>query len=210
MDQIKFKNPELLKDAFTLAKGSKKAPYERLEFLGDRVVSLIVAEILLKKYPNENEGDIAKRLTFLVQASSMALIAQKIGLDRLIITDIDEMRQNESILCDVFEAYIGAMFLDQGFEVCQKFLKEVFIPLMTDDVPFEVKSFLQEWTMKQKMPLPKYSLLEKKGPDHCPVWTIELKVDSFPPIVCQSTSKHKGEQECAREFIKKYLHSDKI
>ncbi len=209
MDKIVFKNKALETEALTLARGGQKAPYERLEFLGDRVVGLVVADLLLEKYPTESEGDIAKRLTFLVQASSLASLAVDLGLDKLLMTDVPELRQNESILCDVFEAYVGAIYLDQGFDVCQKFLNKIFTPLMSERVPFEPKSFLQEWTMGRKMSLPKYTLIDKIGPDHSPTLTIELTVDTFPPIVCQASSKHKGEQECARQFIKKYLHSDK-
>ena len=129
-----FNQPQLFSKALTLARGNKSAQYERLEFLGDRVLGLIVSDMLLKHYPREKEGDIAKRFTALVREETLALVARQIGLPEQLITKEDELRSNDSILSDVMEAVLGAIFLDAGFEAARTFAEPLFMPLLIQDI----------------------------------------------------------------------------
>ena len=109
-----FKDKELLKKALSLSHHGKSAPYERLEFLGDRVLGLIVADMLYHTFPTEKEGELARRFTGLVREETLAHIAEQLKLGNLLITNENELRTNQSILADVCEAILGALYIDSG------------------------------------------------------------------------------------------------
>ncbi|HYD31513.1 MAG TPA: ribonuclease III, partial [Azospirillaceae bacterium] len=143
--------------------------YERLEFLGDRVLGLVVAHWLLERYPAEREGDLAKRHAGLVRREALSRVAQAIDLGRRLRLAPGEAegggRSNHTILADACEAVIGALYLDGGLEVASRFIRARWAPLL-DDVgapPLESKTALQEWAQARGLPLPVYETLSQSG-----------------------------------------------
>jgi len=206
----KWSDESLLERALTLASGSKKAAYERLEFLGDRVLGLVVAEMLYKHFPDEEEGALAKRHTKLVRAETAIQVAEKIGLERCLnVAKSEEAIVNsnpEVYLCDVLEAVIGALYLDAGFDVAKSFITKYFYPLMLSDKtpPQDAKSHLQEWAQAQGFALPEYEVIDITGPDHSPVFTMSVKVGNFKPVTATGSSKKKTEQNAAKAFLSEH------
>ena len=202
-----WKNEKLLEEALTLASGSKKAAYERLEFLGDRVLGLVIAEMLYKHFPAEEEGALARRHTQLVRAETAIIVAEKIGLEHYLnVSKSEEAMVNsnpEVYLCDVLEAIIGALYLDGGFNIAKDFVTEYFYPLMLSDKapPQDAKSHLQEWAQGHGFALPEYEVLDMTGPDHAPVFTMAVKVGNFEAVTAVGTSKKKTEQNAAKAFL---------
>ena len=120
-----FKNPKLFDEAIQLAHGRKAATYERLEFLGDRVLGLVVSELLYTTYPNEKEGALAKRFVALTCEGTLAEVAHLWQLNKLVKTSDAELRKNDSVLSDVCEAILGALYLDQGLEAVKELMRPV-------------------------------------------------------------------------------------
>ena len=201
-----FNQPHLFSKALTLARGNKSAQYERLEFLGDRVLGLIVSDMLLKHYPKEKEGDIAKRFTSLVREETLASVARQIGLPEQLITKEDELRLNDSILADVMEAVLGAVFLDGGFEAAYTFAEPLFMPLLVQNIkpPIDSKTQLQEWIQKKKKTLPTYTLVSREGPDHAPSFVVKVSVEGLGESLGHGCSKRHAEQQAAACFLKEF------
>lgn len=202
-----WENEALLEQALTLAYGSKKAPYERLEFLGDRVLGLVIAEMLYKHFPKENEGDLAKRHTKLVRAETAVLVAEEIGLEHYLnVAKSEEAVVNskpEVYLCDVLEAVIGALYIDGGFDVAKDFVVKYFHSLMIKDKvpPQDSKSKLQEWAQGKGFEIPKYTVQKVIGPEHAPIFTIAVEVGNFEIVTAAGSSKKKAEQNAAKAFL---------
>lgn len=202
----RFKNKGLLTDALTHSSTNEETNYERLEFLGDRVLGLIVANALYEKFPDEAEGDLAKRLAALVQGELLAEIAKEIDLGKSIILSDAETQaggaENENILSDVFEALIGALYLDAGLAKCKTFIeklwKERFFQMKTP--PQHPKTIVQEWAQGQGLPLPAYKILKQHGPDHAPLFDVQLTVKGYGPVVAQGSSRQEAEKEAAKLF----------
>ena len=202
-----FHNTGLLKRALTLANADQPAQYERLEFLGDRVLGLSIAFLLEKQHPNEKEGALAKRLAALVSQDSLFGIAQDIHLGDYVLTSDDNLRTNASVLSDVVEALLAAIFLDSSFQQALACVKKLFGARLTAKEPLvaEPKTALQEWAMKKKLPLPTYTVLERTGPDHAPQFTVQLTLEGYPPMTAQGLSKKAAEQILAQDFLKEYV-----
>lgn len=203
-----FKNKSLLRQALTLAHHGKTASYERLEFLGDRVLGLVVATMLYEQHPDENEGILARRFTELVREETLAEVAHTLSLPDLLITHENELRQNQSILADVCEALLGALYLDQGLETVQNFILPIWLPLMRQNkkAPKDAKSTLQELAQKKGQVLPKYTVLKKTGPDHAPIFEIEVCIPHIGSAIGISDSKKTAEQQAAKSLLEK-LHA---
>jgi len=203
-----FKNKSLLRQALTLAHHGKTASYERLEFLGDRVLGLVVATMLYEQHPDENEGILARRFTELVREETLAEVAHNLSLPDLLITHENELRQNQSILADVCEALLGALYLDQGLETVQNFILPIWLPLMRQNkkAPKDAKSTLQELAQKKGQVLPKYTVLKKTGPDHAPIFEIEVCIPHIGSAIGISDSKKTAEQQAAKSLLEK-LHA---
>jgi ribonuclease-3 len=204
-----FKNRDLLTYALTHSSMGGNVNYERLEFLGDRVLGLIVAQILFSRFPKEKEGDLAKRLAALVQGSFLAQIARKINLGNYIVFS-DAERQaggqnNENILADVFESLLGALYLDSGFDKCYALIDRLWADSFFEmkAPPQHPKTTVQEWSQSQSLPLPTYEIIEQSGPDHMPTFTIQLSIQGHDPITAQSTSRQRAEKKVAQIFIEK-------
>lgn len=205
-----FKSKNLLRDALTHSSSSGETNYERLEFLGDRVLGLVMAQILYQKFTGETEGDLAKRLAALVQGSLLAEIAGQVNLGNYIILSDAERgsggSQKENILADALEAVIGALFLDAGLEACMAFIKDRW-----DDhfdkmklPPQHPKTSLQEWAQGAGLPLPLYEIIGQHGPDHAPVFEIKLFVKGYEEIVAEGRTRQEAEKKAALLFLQQH------
>ncbi len=209
-----FSRPDLLQAALTHPglSGQKPAPsgeantYERLEFLGDRVLGLVMAEWLLERFPGEKEGDIAKRHAALVRRESLDHVARAIGLLswlRLADSGKGEGQVNRSVPGDACEAVIGALYLDGGLDVVRRFIRTWWEPLVSQASapPVDPKTQLQEWLLARGMPLPVYEIVGRTGPDHAPVFDIRASVTGGPSATGSGTSRRDAEKLAARALF---------
>ena len=172
-----------------------------------------MAEILLVKFPNENEGDIAKRHSALVRQETLVKVAEKINLGDFIEmdggTEAKGGRSNPSILADCCEAIIAALYIDGGLDTAKKFILTYWMRLIDEaaNPPKDAKTALQEWAQSFGLPLPEYRGVSMTGPAHEPVFVIEAVVEGKAPIMASGTTKQKAEQ-IAAEVILKGLKSE--
>jgi len=208
-DEIKYKftDKTLLKAALTHSSAGGTSNYERLEFLGDRVLGLVIAEFLFKNFPDEQEGDMAKRLAALVQGKTLAQVSSRIPLSDYIIFSEAEAAaggaENEHILADVFEALIGAIYLDSGLEQCHNLIQTQWADVLVTmkEPPQHPKTALQEWAQGQGLPLPAYEIIGQDGPDHAPIFKIELTVLGYEKISATGRSRAEAEKNAAKIFM---------
>ncbi|WFW29675.1 MAG: ribonuclease III [Wolbachia endosymbiont of Menacanthus eurysternus] len=213
----KFKNDAILEEALTHPNLNKKNSknqtenYERLEFLGDSILNMIVSTILFKLFPEEKEGALAKRRTDLVCGNTIANIAKKIKLDNFIIMKsnkhCNEKKHNLKKLENALEALIGAIYIDGGFKNVEKFVTKYWEKLAKTMLipPQDPKTSLQEWTQKNKLPLPEYKLIKKTGPAHDPEFTISIYIKDHGKISAYASSKKAAEQKAAELMLKKLV-----
>ncbi|KIL98729.1 Ribonuclease III [Paramagnetospirillum magnetotacticum MS-1] len=208
-----FARPELLSQALThpstqqhrRSQGSD--PYERLEFLGDRVLGLVVAEMLFLRFPDEAEGALARRHAALVRREAVARIANEIGLGRHLVLAKGESdaggRTNPGILADACEAVIGALYADAGFAVAAAFVRSRWEPMMEEALapPKDAKTGLQEWAQGRGKPLPAYKMLGQEGPPHEPTFLMEVSVEGVGSAVGRGASKRVAEQAAAKLLL---------
>ncbi len=206
-----FKNIALLTRALTHSSAGDKSlsirSNERLEFLGDRVLGLVIADMLLQAYRDSDEGELALRFNALVRRETCAEVARELDLGRALLLSGGEAqsggRKNQSILGDTCEAVIAAIYLDGGFEEARKFIehnwKERLLKLKTP--PRDAKTALQEWAQARKLSPPRYELIERSGPDHAPCFTISLEAADREEISARGPSKRNAEQAAARAFL---------
>jgi len=207
----RFGRPALLRQALThasgLARGRHGDSYERLEFLGDRVLSLVVAELLFDRFPDEREGEIARRHAALVRREALAEVAAGIDLGAAIRLSRGEAeaggRDNPAILADACEAVIAALYLDGGLDSARRFIEGHWRPRIeaTARPPIDAKTTLQEWAQARSLPLPSYQEIGREGPDHEPLFTIEVSVDGHPPVRASGASKRAAEQAAAARLL---------
>ena len=202
-----FKSKKLLKKALTLGFENHFAGYERLEFLGDRVLGVIVAEMLFQAFPNEPEGDLARRFTALTRAEPLARIAADLKFDKYLISAVPSNRPDvtKAVLSDVCEAVIAALFLDGGLETAKQFVIRYWTPFMEkiSAPPVDAKTKLQEWAQAQKLSLPVYTQLDRHGPDHSPVFVMQVEIEGFEAVRAEGASKREASQKAASEFLKR-------
>jgi ribonuclease-3 len=174
-----------------------------LEFLGDRVLGLIVAEMLLETFPDEDEGMIARRHAALVRAEALTRVARDVGLGGAL--RLKGERPNPAILADACEAVIGALYLDGGLDAASRFVRQAWQELLaeTPAPPKDAKTELQEWAQGRALPLPSYREIGREGPAHAPVFTVEVDVTGLPPIRAQGASKRTAEQRAAEQMLVK-------
>lgn len=208
----RFKDKDLLRAALTHSSTGLNINYERLEFLGDRVLGLVVAEMLYQRFPAEKEGDLARRLAALVQGSFLAHIAQDMELGRYIQFSESESQaggaENENILSDVFEALIGALYLDAGFDAPQRLIEKFWHDRLdaASKPPQHPKTRLQEWAQGKGLPLPDYRMSGQKGPDHAPIFDVTLHVQGYEPVSAEGRSRQAAEKAVAEKFF--LLHKE--
>ena len=211
-----FADPSILEDALThpsLA-GSrprkKGAPYERLEFLGDRVLGLAIAEWLYETFPAAAEGEMAKRHAALVNRDALRAVALDIGLAAFVRLargeDAQAARKNLATLPDAMEAVIGALYLDGGFPAARVFIHRYWQKNITvSETPADPKTTLQEWAQAHGLPLPTYRVVENSGPAHAPKFVIEASVKGFPPAEAEGNSKRDAQKAAATKLLKTVL-----
>ncbi|MCC3305070.1 ribonuclease III [Sneathiella sp. HT1-7] len=210
-----FKDLGLLKAAVThssLIKGKgRKAEgedYDRLEFLGDRVLGLVISEELFRRFETAEAGQLSRRYNAQVRRETLAEIALDMCLQDYIHMAGDLAasggRENPSILEDVMEAVIAALYLDGGFQAARKFIKSKWWPRFDhkDASKKDAKSALQEWLAKTGKPLPCYSIVEEMGPDHDRHFKVKVEVPNFPPAMGSASSKRAAEQKAAAKMLK--------
>ncbi len=183
------------------------ASYQRLEFLGDRVLGLAVAEMLHEAYPAADEGELARRLNQLVRRETCADVAVELGLDQAMLVGAGEAqgggRRKVAILGDVCEAVLAAVYLDAGFEAARTLVRTLWGPRMRETLmaPRDAKTTLQEWAQGRGLPTPVYREVERSGPDHAPVFTILVTLDGIAPAEARGKSKREAEQTAAAAVL---------
>ncbi|MEE8271237.1 MAG: ribonuclease III [Alphaproteobacteria bacterium] len=208
-----FSRTELLREAMTHPsinpqdRGGAQFGYERLEFLGDRVLGLVIAEWLLERFPAEAEGSLAMRHTALVRREALAEVAGRIGLGRFLMLSAGEEeaggRDNETILADACEAVIAALYLDGGLTPTQRFIRAAFAGSIErhERPPQDAKTALQEWAQARGLPLPRYQTVSRSGPDHAPLFEISVEVAGRPAVSASGSSKRAAEQQAAVRLL---------
>jgi ribonuclease-3 len=180
--------------------------FERLEFLGDRILGLIVASLIYKKFKDNNEGELSKKLAYLVQKDFLYKIALKIEIDKILQYSCtkNDFRMNKSILADSIESLIGGIFIDSGYRASIKFINYIWGPYLDVDESNEqdAKTKLQEISQRKRKILPKYSLLKKEGSPHSPIFTVSLEVLNLKSIEAQGKSKQEAEKNAATTALK--------
>lgn len=208
-----FSNKKLLEEALThpsktrLTK-QKSFNYQRLEFLGDAVLGLVITEMLYEAFPNESEGSLAKRLAGLVRSESIAIVGKKLGIEPFIImASSEEMsggRSNASNIEDVCEALIGAIYVDGGFDPAKDFIIKHWKELLKNQTlpPKDAKTALQELVQGQGKKLPEYIVVAETGPSHAPEFTIEVRINGAT-VQATGNSKRAAEQKAAQLMLEK-------
>lgn len=200
-----FSDPSLLEMALTHASASQnKKSYERLEFLGDRVLSLAIAHVLYESYPAEEEGSLAKRHSALVKQDTLEKVAARIDLKNHIRVSSKDTVVTGSMLSDVIEAILAALYLDGGYSAAERFIKKYWHDYLFQDItpPEDGKSALQEWAQARGLPLPEYKIIEKSGPDHQPTFIVEVCLKDYPCYNGQGTSKQMAEKQAAQALLR--------
>ena len=205
--KIKFKSKNLIIKALTHKSANQKMNNEKLEFLGDRVIGLVLSEKLFELYPNENEGVLDKRFARLVNRKTCCNVAWNINLQKYIITGSSKKKINlsdEKILSDCCEALIGCIYLDQGFEFVKKFILKIWKKNIeeSDITILDPKTKLQEYSLKLYKKLPNYTLLSSSGPKHNPTYKIAVSLLGSKRAVGIGKSKQEAEQDGANKLLK--------
>ena len=205
-----FVNRALLEAAIThtsFVNNKKDYTYERLEFLGDRVLGLAIADLIYKNFLNESEGDLARRIAFLVSGKTLSEIAIKLKLQNYVRVSENlkfNNGENNSILSDTMEAIIGAIFLDSNYSEVKKVIKYIWIEYIKNDVkpPKDPKSALQELSMELKYEMPVYSNYIKEGPDHSPVFKVKVSIKGLNKSQGIGVSKKSAEIDAASKLLR--------
>jgi ribonuclease III len=209
--RIRFRKAEFLNQAFTHRSfanelGETAENNERLEFLGDSVLGLVVAECLYRMLPDQQEGELARVKSFVVSEASLSEIARGLRVDNFILIGKGEEysggRSKKAILADCLEAIIGAYYLDSGFPAAEKFVRAMLVPeinkVLENRHAKDYKTLLQELVQKKMRTYPKYRVVQKTGPDHDKTFWIEVHVGERSFGAGKGKNKKEAEQEAAR------------
>ncbi|USO02355.1 MAG: ribonuclease III [Alphaproteobacteria bacterium] len=204
-----FKDPTLLKMALThpsaLPKKHRNYEFERLEFLGDRVLGLIIAEFVYSQYPDEREGVLARYQSVLVSRDICKKIGENIGLLPFIKYSLkDYQSKNTALIANTIEAVLGAIFLDGNLNPCKQFIYKHWKTDLIQEQSKDPKTLVQEWAQKTYNIVPTYTLLEKAGSEHSPIFTYQLQVEPDFESVGKGYNRKQAEQDAAQNFIEKY------
>jgi ribonuclease III len=211
-----FRQPDLLVRAVTHASiGTATRPdNQRLEFLGDRVLGLAMADALLGADSQAREGQLAPRFNALVRKETCAAVAREVGLGEVLKLGRSEMltggRKKEALLGDAMEAVIAAVYLDAGFEIAQALILRLWdgrIAAVEPDAR-DAKTALQEWAQARGMAPPGYAETDRSGPDHAPVFTVQVTLDSGEAAQAAAGSKRLAEQMAARSLLERMEATD--
>jgi ribonuclease-3 len=199
---IKFKNPKLLINALTHKSYNSVDNNEKIEFLGDRVLGLVMAKKLLEMYPDEKEGILDKKFASLVNKKTCLVIANNIGIEKYILilnSNKKKFKIEDKVLSDACEALIGAIYLDKGFNVVEKFILDLWKDQIDKSVitQIDAKTKLQEYSLKIFKSLPLYKLISNTGPRHQPIIKVSVKLRNGKNYYGVGKSKKSAEQSAA-------------
>ncbi len=202
-----FKKPDLLKQALTHKSFDNIKNNEKLEFLGDRVLGLIISQTLLNKYPNEKEGAIDKKYANLVNKKTCNVIAKKLNLSKFLFLGASHRKLDRSadkITSDSLEAVIGAVFTDGGLKSAEKLILNFWEEhiLNSKITLVDSKTKLQEYSLKKFKELPKYIFSKKTGPQHRPMFKTEVQIPNSKKITGFGSSKKNSQQDAAAKLLK--------
>ena len=212
---VTFKDKNLLKQAFIHRsylnenRSSKLEHNERLEFLGDAVLELVITDYLYKKYPEKNEGDLTAFRSALVNSVTISAAAEKIGMNSFLLLSKGEARDTgrarQFILANTFESYVGAIYLDQGYDAAQGFISRQLFDLIDDIVSsrsfIDPKSLFQEQAQERVGITPAYKLMKENGPDHSKIFTVGVFLKDSLVITGEGKSKQEAEQVAAEKAL---------
>ena len=209
---ISFKDKELLIKSLTHKSFNKDINNEKLEFLGDRVLGLVIAKKLLEIYPDEKEGVLDKKFSSLVNKKTCLEIANKIGLDKYILTlnpKNKKVKIEDKIIADGCEALIGAIYLDNGYNVVENFILNLWKKKIEDSVitQIDAKTKLQEFSLKKYKVLPTYKIISNTGPRHKPILKVSVKLKGSKLYTAVGASKKDAEQNAAILCLKNTIQS---
>ncbi len=212
--EYSFKNKENLRNSLmhpSAYKGKKNNrinhlyEFERLEFLGDKILGLSVSSLIFFKFDNFNEGALTKKLSYLVQRDFLYKIALELKLDNFLrySRKRESNRMNKSILADSVESLIGSIYVDGGYNSAFKFIKKFWSPYLNlqESNEQDPKTKLQEISQQKFKKLPKYTLIEKTGPSHSPVFTVSLKVLKMKLVKASGGSIREAQKEAAKKIL---------
>ncbi len=223
----KFKNLSLFTTALThrsalnepsISGTSSTISNERLEFLGDAVLELVITNFLFEKFPDQPEGTLTAYRSALVRTETLAQVATELGLgEKLFLSKGEEAgggRENISLLADTFEAVVGALYLDQGIDVVISFIEKVLTPkfevIKEKKLYKDSKSALQELLQAQGIEAPVYELIDEQGPDHAKVFTVSVKVKGEVAGLGTGNSKQVAQQQAATQALTKFEKSESL
>ena len=210
----RFTRPDLLRQALTHSSAARSrsdrwVSNERMEFLGDRVLGLVAARLIYERFPDEDEGAMARRHAALVRREALARVAERIGLGDHLVMSRGEAeaggRRNPSLLADACEAVIAALYLDGGLDAAHAFIHRHWEPLMEEESspPQDAKTALQEWAQAHGLALPAYVETGRKGPPHAPVFTIQVSLEGLGTVTASGPSKRAAQQVAAEAMLDK-------
>lgn len=207
-----FARPDLLREALTHRSAARagargRGSNERLEFIGDRVLGLLIAEWLIERFPKEQEGDLGRRLARLVSQPVLAEVCEAIGLPAALSVSPGEaragVRARATVLADALEAALGAIYLDGGLESARGFVRRAWDAVMTAqaDPPKDAKTALQEWVQARSLGLPRYEVTARTGPPHSPVFEVTVSAGDYSGIGTAG-NKRAAEQLAAEALLR--------
>jgi len=204
---LKFKNQKLLKQSLTHKSHNSIESNEKLEFLGDRVLGLVISKKLYEKYPNDKEGSLDKKLASLVNKKKCLEIANSINLEKFIFIGNSKKKITkieDKIVSDACESLIGAIYLDKGIDVTAKFILNLWNKHidLSDETYVDPKTKLQEYSLKKFKLLPIYKLLESSGPKHKPIFKIGVRLKNSKIFKGIGSSKKEAQQNAAEVLLK--------
>jgi ribonuclease III len=182
--------------------------YQRLEFLGDRVLGCVIAAWIFDHYPAEPEGKLSKRFSELVRKETCASVARTLDVSGLVKLEQNaaaaKLQHSDNLLGDVCESIIGALFLDGGIDVADAFIRARWHDMIEgafNPVPIDPKSSLQEWAQARNLPLPVYALVGRSGPDHAPTFQISVSLPGYDAVIGEGAAKSDAEKNAAISLL---------
>lgn len=205
-----FADDKLLTSALTHG-GGRGRNYERLEFLGDRVLGCIIADWLYREF-DEPEGELARRFAALVDKGTCAEVAREAGVSAIIRMDAAARQagvsRSDNVLGDVCEAIIGALYVDGGLAASERFIRSAWAGFIDRrGAPKDPKSTLQEWAQARRLPIPVYEIVGREGPDHAPEFRVRVTVRGFAPADATGSSKQDAEKQAAIALLDRENHT---
>lgn len=204
-----FRDPALLRQALTHPSTGGKLNNQRLEFLGDRVLGLVIADALYAHFSRQKEGGLARRLASLVKKDTLAVVARTVELDRHLRlgrgADDEGGRQKPAILADACEAVIAALYLDGGIKAARQFILREWDGFINEEARAarDPKSALQEWAQGRGLAPPVYREVGRTGPDHAPRFVIEASIEGLQSVQGEGTSKRLAEKKAAQAMLER-------